>query len=129
MDSNVHLHVGWYMDLEYKLCYALIGGLMFGFAHCCGQDPVPHPNLRIAAFALVSKYLEFMKTYSTKSLNQVEEVLVHPMNSIEVLRKWGCSDTEVSKLFVEKPSLRKANITWFLSCRINHCFDERLEFF
>ena len=49
------------MDFENKLCYGLIGGLMFWFAHCCGQDPVPHPNLRTAAFALVSKYLEFMK--------------------------------------------------------------------
>ncbi|KAL0009411.1 hypothetical protein SO802_010913, partial [Lithocarpus litseifolius] len=28
-----------------------------------------------------------------------------------------------------RPSLRKANITWFLSCQINHRFDERLEFF
>ena len=49
------------MNFENKLCYGRIGGLMFWFAHCCGQDPVPHPNLRTAAFALVSKYLEFMK--------------------------------------------------------------------
>ncbi|KAL4598838.1 hypothetical protein ACB092_11G085600 [Castanea dentata] len=99
-------------------------------------------------------------TYSTKSLTQVEtareEVLVHPKDSIEVFRKWGCSDNEISKLFVRRPSLRNANITQlqsklnilsglgigapdlvkiihcrprFLSCRINHCFDERLEFF
>ena len=89
------------MDLENKLCYGLIGGLMFDFAHCC----------------VCSGFLVFgiHETYSTKSLNQVEEVLVHPKNSIEVLWKWGCSDTEVSKLFVGRPSLRKASITWFLS--------------
>ena len=99
-------------------------------------------------------------TYSTKSLTQVEivgeEVLVHLKDSIEVFKKWGCSDNEISKLFICRPSLRNAKITqlqsklnilsglgigapnlvkiihcrpWFLSCQINLCFDERLEFF
>ena len=54
------------MDFENKLCYGLIGGLIFGFAHCCGRNPVPHPNLRTAVFALDSKYLEFMKPIRRK---------------------------------------------------------------
>ena len=66
MDSHVYLHVGWWIDFENKLCYGLIGGFMFEFAHCCGQDPVPHPNLRTAASALVSKYMEFMKPIRRK---------------------------------------------------------------
>ena len=91
------------------------------------QFRILNPNLRSVCSGF--QVFGIHETYLTKSMNQVEEVLVHPKNSIEVLRKWGCSDTEVSKLFVEKPSLGKANITRFLSCRINHCFDERLEFF
>uniref|UniRef100_A0A2N9GG36 Uncharacterized protein n=1 Tax=Fagus sylvatica TaxID=28930 RepID=A0A2N9GG36_FAGSY len=98
-------------------------------------------------------------TYSTKSPTQVEtegeEVLDQPKDSIEVLRKWGCSDNDISKIFARRPALRNANISQlqsklnilsglgigaldlvkiincrprFLSCRINHCFDERLEF-
>ncbi|KAG2679654.1 hypothetical protein I3843_11G060700 [Carya illinoinensis] len=109
---------------------------------------------------LVSKPLLVFTTatYSTKSPTQVERVEVedHPKNSIDVLRKWGCSDRDISKIIVRRPSLRRADIARlqsklnmlsglgigahdlvkmincrprFLSCRINHCFDERLEFF
>ena len=54
-------------------------------------------------------------TYSTKSPTQVEtegeEVLDQPKDSIEVLRKWGCSDNDISKIFVRRPALRNANIS------------------
>ncbi|KAB1220309.1 hypothetical protein CJ030_MR3G019055 [Morella rubra] len=80
----------------------------------------------------------------------------HAEDSIDVLRRWGCCDNEISKMLVRRPSLRQAHVTHlqpklnvltglgiraldlvksincrprFLSCRINHCFDERLEFF
>ncbi|KAB1216133.1 hypothetical protein CJ030_MR4G006409 [Morella rubra] len=99
-------------------------------------------------------------TYSTISPAPVEraggEAMDHAEDSIDVLRRWGCSDNEISKMLVRRPSLRQAHVTnlqsklnvltglgirapdlvkiincrpRFLSCRINHCFDERLEFF
>ncbi|KAG2679653.1 hypothetical protein I3843_11G060600 [Carya illinoinensis] len=94
-------------------------------------------------------------TYSTESPTQVE-VVDHPKNSIDVLRKWGCSDDDILKIIVRRPYLGQADIAnlqsklnmlsglgigahdlvkminsspRFLSFRINRCFDERLEFF
>ena len=77
-------------------------------------------------------------------------------NATEVLRKWGCNDDDLVTIFSRRPSLRNADITHlqyklsllsrvgieapdlvkiincrprFLSCRINHSFDERLSYF
>lgn len=88
--------------------------------------------------------------------NLVEVRDDHPINSTDVFRKWGCSDSEIAKIFVRRPSLRRADPNLiqsklnvlsllglapadlvkiincrprFLSCRINRCFDERIEFF
>lgn len=79
-----------------------------------------------------------------------------PANSVEVLRRYGCSDDDIEKMFLRRPSLRNAdlsqlqfklNLLWglgitsndlvkiincrprLLSVRINHFFDERLEYF
>ncbi|KAJ7982043.1 Transcription termination factor like [Quillaja saponaria] len=99
-------------------------------------------------------------TYSTVSPAQVEkveeEVIEQSEDSTGVLRRWGCSDTDISMLFFRRPSLRNANLSQlqsklcllsdlgitgpdlvkiincrprFLSCRINHCFEERLVYF
>lgn len=99
-------------------------------------------------------------TYSTISQSQVENVLENaveePKDSVEVLRKWGCSDNDVLKILLRRPSIRNADLNHlqsklsllqglgitstdlvkiincrprFLSCRINRCFDERLAYF
>ncbi|XP_042947609.1 uncharacterized protein LOC122280693 isoform X2 [Carya illinoinensis] len=48
-------------------------------------------------------------TYSTESPTQVE-VVDHPKNSIDVLRKWGCSDDDILKIIVRRPYLGQADI-------------------
>ncbi|KDP25081.1 hypothetical protein JCGZ_22616 [Jatropha curcas] len=98
-------------------------------------------------------------SYSTIGLNQVENVLEgeeRAEESVEVLRKWGCSENDLSKILTRRPSLRKSDPTHlqsklsllqdlgitsadlvkiincrprFLSCRINRFFEERLEYF
>ncbi|KAM1004058.1 hypothetical protein TB1_004314 [Malus domestica] len=99
-------------------------------------------------------------TYSTVCQAQEESVEVdirdQPKNSAEVLRSWGCSDTDISKMFMRRPALQRTDLNQlrsklnvlndlgitapqlvkiincrprFLSCRFNHCIDERLEFF
>ncbi|KAF5732830.1 hypothetical protein HS088_TW17G00363 [Tripterygium wilfordii] len=99
--------------------------------------------------------------YSTLSQAQVgnsvkDERIEQANNSVEVLRRWGCSDDDISKIFLRRPSLRNADLSHlhsklgllrglgltsndlvkiincrprFLSCRINRCFDERLDYF
>ncbi|XP_021900588.1 uncharacterized protein LOC110816635 [Carica papaya] len=86
------------------------------------------------------------------------EILVEEgaKDSIGVLKQWGCSEDDVSKLILRRPSLRCADVVQlqsklnilsglgltssdlvriihcrprFLSCRINHCFDERIHYF
>ncbi|EEF48773.1 uncharacterized protein LOC8272589 [Ricinus communis] len=88
--------------------------------------------------------------------NDTEGGLEQPKDSIGVLRKWGCSDRDLLKILSRRPSLRNADLTHlqsklnllqglgikpadlvkiincrprFLSSRINHCFDERLQYF
>jgi mTERF domain-containing protein len=109
----------------------------------------------------VSKTLLFFTTatHSTKSPTQVErageEVIGHPKNYIEVLTKWGFSESDIRKISVRRPSLRKADVAHLqsklntlnglgisgtdlvkiincrprlLNCRINQSFDEQLKF-
>lgn len=110
---------------------------------------------------LLPTSLNFMPTtYSTVCLTQeesvVEDISDQPKTSAEVLEKWGCSDTDIAKLFKRRPALRNADLNQLqfklnllsglgitapellkiihcrprlLSVRIDHCFDERLEFF
>ncbi|PQM40900.1 uncharacterized protein Pyn_30173 [Prunus yedoensis var. nudiflora] len=99
-------------------------------------------------------------TYSTICQAQEEGVGEYvrdqPKSSEEILKNWGCSDTDISKMFTRRPALRNADLDQlqfklnilsglgisaselvkiincrprFLSYRINHCFDERLEYF
>ncbi|CAK7355429.1 unnamed protein product [Dovyalis caffra] len=99
-------------------------------------------------------------TCSTISQTQVETVsgdgVEQPANSVEVLRRYGCSDDDIEKMLLRRPALRNANLSqlqsklsllWelgitsndlvkiincrprLLSVRINHFFDERLEYF
>lgn len=35
---------------------------------------------------------------------------VRQMSPLEVLRKWGCNDDEISKLFTRRPTLQRANV-------------------
>ncbi|CAA2981137.1 uncharacterized protein LOC111412463 [Olea europaea var. sylvestris] len=79
-----------------------------------------------------------------------------PKDSADVLRKWGCSEDDISKIFMRRPSLHKMDIKIlqgkleiltdlgitssdlvkiihcrprFLNCRINLWLNERLEYF
>lgn len=100
-----------------------------------------------------------LATCSTKCLAELEDVseehIEKPKNSAEVLRKWGCNDNDLLKLFLRRPSLRNAQVNQlqsklsllhglgitssdlvkivncrprFLSCRLNNKLDERLEY-
>ncbi|KAJ0010790.1 hypothetical protein Pint_34516 [Pistacia integerrima] len=97
---------------------------------------------------------------STKCLAEPETPQLQPNfspnNSVQVLKKWGCNDDDISKIFSRRPSLRKINVVQlqsklnllsglgikssdlfkiinsrprFLSCRLDHCFEERLDYF
>ncbi|KAJ0076899.1 hypothetical protein Patl1_36267 [Pistacia atlantica] len=97
---------------------------------------------------------------STKCLAEPETPQLQPNfspnNSVQVLKKWGCNDDDISKIFSRRPSLRKINVVQlqsklnllsglginssdlfkmincrprFLSCSLNHCFEERLDYF
>ncbi|KAL5543678.1 hypothetical protein UlMin_007462 [Ulmus minor] len=84
-----------------------------------------------------------------------EEDKEHLKDSMDVFKSWGCNDDEIFKIFKRRPSLKKAGLDMlqyklellsglgvsssdlvkiincrprFLSCCINRCFDERLEF-
>ncbi|OMO63677.1 Mitochodrial transcription termination factor-related protein [Corchorus olitorius] len=79
-----------------------------------------------------------------------------PTNSSELLKKWGCTENDLLNIFSRHPTLRNAQVPplssklellsslgitssdlvkmincrpRLLSCRINNCFHERLEFF
>ncbi|XP_050371472.1 uncharacterized protein LOC126789369 [Argentina anserina] len=99
-------------------------------------------------------------TCSTACLTQEEtvgeDIFDQAKTSAEVLEKWGCCDTDISKLFERRPALRNADINQLqfklnllgelgvtapdlvkiincrprlFSLRIDRCFDERHEFF
>jgi mTERF domain-containing protein len=121
----------------------------------------PPQDLFLLPRKSVSKTLLFFTTatYSTKSPTQVErageEVIGHPKNYIEVLTKWGFSESDIRKISVSRPSLREADVAHLqsklntlsglgisstnlvkiincrprlLNCRINQSFDEQLKF-
>ncbi|EOA34203.1 hypothetical protein CARUB_v10021712mg [Capsella rubella] len=83
---------------------------------------------------------------------RVREIL----SPLQVLRRWGCDDDEISKLFTRRPSLQRANVSQlefklsllkplgitssdlvkilncrprFFSCRIHLVLDERINYF
>jgi mTERF domain-containing protein len=118
------------------------------------QHLLLHPRKPVAKTSLFFT----TTTYSTISPTQVENAgeEVIAKNSIEVFTKWGCSESDICKILVRQPTLRKADVAHlqsklnilsglgisgtdlvkiincrprFLSCRINHNFDERLKFF
>ncbi|XAR66072.1 hypothetical protein NMG60_11012131 [Bertholletia excelsa] len=91
----------------------------------------------------------------TQNENSTTEVGDNPKDSTDVLRRWGCSDSEISKIFQRRPSLRNADIAILqpkldllrglgitcsdlvkiincrprlLSCRLNHHLEERLDY-
>lgn len=85
----------------------------------------------------------------------IQEVGGFPKDSTDVFRRWGCSDADILQIFHRRPALRKVGLAnlqsklnllsalglnssdlvkvincrpRLFSCRINRCFDERLEF-
>ncbi|KAJ0009977.1 hypothetical protein Pint_34515 [Pistacia integerrima] len=141
------------------------------------MEPKPHTFLKLRYCLTTSQYhlLSSKKatnrnslfhltikiaTCSTKCLAEPETPQLQPNfspnNSVEVLKKWGCNDDDISKIFSRRPSLRNTDVIQlqsklnllsglgikssdlfkiincrprFLSCRLNHCFDERLDYF
>ncbi|XVF12162.1 hypothetical protein REPUB_Repub08aG0090600 [Reevesia pubescens] len=110
-------------------------------------------------FQTTNSAFRITATYSTICQNQVEslkeEAAEHPRDSIELFRKWGCSENDLLKIFSRQPSLRNAQVTplvsklnllsslgltgsdivkiincrpRFFCSRINNCFDERVDF-
>ncbi|CAL9016550.1 unnamed protein product [Prunus brigantina] len=84
-----------------------------------------------------------------------EDIGDQSKTSVQIMKQFGCTDTEISNIFTRGPFLLKADanqlqsklerLTWlgisapelakiindrprFLTCRVNHCFDERVEF-
>ena len=111
-----------------------------------------------------SLWTQISRTAATTALvngtpdeNLVEEAKDDPpIDSADVFRKWGCSDSEIDMIFLRRPSLCRADPDLiqsklnllsllgltssdivkiinrrprFLSYRINMCFDERIKFF
>ncbi|XP_031249453.1 transcription termination factor MTERF9, chloroplastic [Pistacia vera] len=141
------------------------------------MEPKPHTFLKLRYCLTTSQYHLFsskkatnrnslfhltikIATCSTKCLAEPETPQLQPNfspnNSVEVLKKWGCNDDDISKIFSRRPSLRNTDVIQlqsklnllsglgikssdlfkiincrprFLSCRLNHCFDERLDYF
>ncbi|KAK6914220.1 Transcription termination factor, mitochondrial/chloroplastic [Dillenia turbinata] len=112
-------------------------------------------SLRLVKFPPSPKSpIRFSYLYSTASLAE-EEVEHDPKNSIDVFKEWGCTDDHISQILRRRPSLRNADLPIlqstlnllsglgltsfdlvkivncrprYLNCRINNCFDERLQF-
>ncbi|KAK6228970.1 hypothetical protein SCA6_017921 [Theobroma cacao] len=88
--------------------------------------------------------------------NHTEAAIEHPRDSTDLFRKWGCSENDLMKIFSRQPALRHAQVApllpklkllsglglttsdivkmincrpCFFCSRINHCFDELLDFF
>ncbi|XP_010539577.1 PREDICTED: uncharacterized protein LOC104813610 [Tarenaya hassleriana] len=91
----------------------------------------------------------------SNSQNEGDQAQVNRISSVEVLRRWGCSEDEISKLLSRRPVLQRADAAQldfklsildrlgitssdlvkivncrprFLSSRINRFFDERIDF-
>lgn len=87
---------------------------------------------------------------------EIPDCIDKPKDSADILRKWGCSDDDISKIFMRRPSLHKMDVKIlqskleiltdlgitssdlvkiihcrprFLNCRINIWLNERLEYF
>lgn len=105
---------------------------------------------------LISTFTTCSTSCQTQVESLREEEGNHLSDSSEVLRRWGCSEDDMKRIIKRRPSLRNADLTGlqsklkilsdlgvastdlvkiincrprFLSCRINHCLDERLQFF
>ncbi|KAL5744853.1 hypothetical protein ACOSQ2_027969 [Xanthoceras sorbifolium] len=99
---------------------------------------------------------EVQTAAESESESESEATNNPPKDSIQVFKKWGCSENDISKMLARRPSLRNAELSnlqsklsvlaglglrssdlvkiincrpRFLSCRINHSFDERIEYF
>ncbi|CAN8233697.1 unnamed protein product [Cochlearia groenlandica] len=97
---------------------------------------------------------------STLCLNEIKvsqgEKIRQQISAFDVLRKWGCNDDEISKLFTRRPNLKRANVAQlefklnlltplgitssdlvkivncrprFFSCCIHLVLDERINYF
>ncbi|XP_048136804.1 uncharacterized protein LOC115755868 isoform X2 [Rhodamnia argentea] len=109
------------------------------------------PRILSLAASLSFSLLPAPATCSTLCLKEEP-----PQDSADLLRQWGCSDDDISKLFSRRPSLRGANLAQlrlklqiltdvgitgpdlvkvihcrprFLSCRIDNHLEDRLQYF
>ncbi|KAJ0100248.1 hypothetical protein Patl1_20839 [Pistacia atlantica] len=126
------------------------------YQHVDARSKAGKATNRSSLFSFIIK----IATCSTKCLAEPETPQLQPNfsanTSVEVLKKWGCNDDDISKIFSRRPSLREINVVQlqsklnllsglgikyselfkiinccprFLSSRLNHCFDEQLDYF
>ncbi|XP_059666699.1 transcription termination factor MTERF9, chloroplastic-like [Cornus florida] len=130
--------------------------LPFNASHI--KTPFAKPNLWWTGAAFTTTTMVSPSTGTLEdnhSRNALEDTGDRPKDSIDVFRRWGCSETDISKIFLRRPTLRATDLTdlqsklsilgklglsasdlvkiincrpRFLNCCINHCFDERLEY-
>ncbi|XP_050223064.1 transcription termination factor MTERF9, chloroplastic [Mercurialis annua] len=115
-----------------------------------------NPVKKSPLFFITTKHATCSTICQAELENGINGGTEQPKNSIDVLKKWGCNENDLQKILSRRPSLRNADLTHlqsklfllkslgiksddlvkiincrprFLSCRINNCFDERLEYF
>ncbi|KAK9275085.1 hypothetical protein L1049_022344 [Liquidambar formosana] len=129
--------------------------IKFRFLFAASQNFLCFPktsNTRVYSGIAAITLLPVNETLEEKVVGEVGD---HPKNSEDVFRRWGCTATDISRIFRRQPALRHADIGHlqsrlstlrglglnssglvkiincrprFLSCHINHGLDERLEF-
>lgn len=144
--ASLHLNVFWYFQ---------------GLHQLHKTDDIASHNFKLFSFSDIVEPRQFHHNAACDSVESPYEQRELPgveyiKDSAEVFREWGCSESDVSKIFERRPSLRKADVQIlqskleilsqlgikstdlvkmmhcrprFLNCRINVLLNERLEFF
>ncbi|WRX27459.1 Transcription termination factor [Theobroma cacao] len=131
---------------------------MFSKAHLllklrCIVSASKHQLSTVTAVRITATYSTICQNQAE---NHTEAAVEPPRDSAELFRKWGCSENDLGQIFSRQPALRHAQVAPLLSklkllsglgltasdivtiincrprffcSRINHCFDERLDFF
>ncbi|KAA8523433.1 hypothetical protein F0562_009856 [Nyssa sinensis] len=141
--------------IRFRFLFSVYRSLPFNYSPL--ETPIAKPRLcwttAAATATTTSTVLQLNETLEEKVV--VEGIQDHPKDSADVFRKWGCSESDISRIFLRRPSMRNVDLTLlqsklnilselgltssdlvkiincrprFLSCRINRCLDERLEY-
>lgn len=113
-----------------------------------------NPYANADFFSTITKSSSRSPQHLGERVQEAEKLAGFPMSAAEVLRSYGCNESQICKMFSRQPSLRNAiptnleyklsllrklgvasselvNMVYcrprFLSCRLNQYFDERLD--